>query len=102
MFHAHHESHTLDAGKDIGCQLGVTPHDCYQGMGMLAVKAVYGMPALGICLAGHRTGVDNAEVGLLSVGGIRHTKCTKAVAQGGGLGIIEFTAQRHIGCPLII
>lgn len=69
---------------------------------MLAVKAVYGMPALGICLAGHRTGVDNAEVGLLSVGGIRHTKCAEAVAQGGGLGIIELAAQRHIGCPFII
>ena len=93
LLHAHDEVDALDVRHLSGAQLGIAAHHQDEGSGVLACEPMDGLAALVVGRVGHRTGVDDTEVGPLPLGSRLNAFGSQAVAQGRGFGEIELTSQ---------
>ena len=97
LLHAEDEVHALHPCNLACLQLGIASDNNNRGIGMLAMQAVNGLPALLIGSLGHATGIDNAHICLFAIDGGENALRLQLVAKGRGFRKIEFTAQRDVG-----
>ena len=89
---ADHDVHPFDGRQVLRAELGVTPRYGYQCAGILAYRPPHDVAAFFVCVFGHRTGVDHADVRPLSFRGTGIAAFFELAGDGCGLGKVEFAA----------
>ena len=97
---AEHKVHAVDGAHRLGFQLSIASRDHDKGAGVLAHHAVDGLAAFVVGHLGHRAGVDQADVGMLTLVSGCDAHLAEQLAKGGGFREVELAAECVVGCFL--
>ena len=77
-----HQVNTFYLTHEIRLQLRIASSDHHKGMRMLAHHAVYSLTTLMISNLGHRACVNQADIGMLPLGGSLHSHFLQHLRKG--------------------
>ena len=81
LLHTQHEVHSFKGRNLVGFELCVTAHHHHKRSRVFPCEAVDGLTAFVVCHIRYRTGVDNADIGLLTFGDSLHPFAFQQIAQ---------------------
>ena len=87
------QGHTGYLGNFIGAQLRITTHHGHLGMGGVAQSLSNHFGTFAVSLIGHRTGIDDVNVGALFKGNRLVTLVLKGFTNRQSVGVIQLATQ---------
>ena len=99
---AQHQVNTFYLTDSLGLQLRIAARHHHKGTRMLTHHSVNGLATLVVGHLGHRTSVNQADVGLLVLSRRAHPTLLKHLPEGRRLGEVQFASEGKIGCRLAL